>query len=93
MKRLLRARPHLMVACLCVGLAGANVARGSSLAVVVAAVAMVAASAAVPSPWRLPALGVALALAGWWWGSARLDALTGALSCPKWAPRSERSSR
>ena len=83
MKRLLRARPHLVVACLCVGLAGANLARGSSLAVVVAAVAMVAASAAVPSPWRLPALGVALALAGWWWGSARLDALDRSALVPR----------
>ena len=83
MKRLLRARPHLVVACLCVGLAGANVARGSSLAIVVAAVAMVAASAAVPSPWRLPALGVALALAGWWWGSVRLDALDRSALVPR----------
>ena len=29
----------------------------------------------VPPAWRLPALGIALALGGWWWGSARLDAL------------------
>ena len=44
---------------------------------------MVAASAAVPLAWRLPALGVALALAGWWWGSARLDALDRSALVPR----------
>ena len=34
MKRLLRARPHLLAGCLCLGLAGANLARGASLMVV-----------------------------------------------------------
>ncbi len=83
MKRLLRARPHLLVACLCLGLAGANLARGPSLTVVLSALGMVTVSAAVPSPWRVPALGVALALVGWWWGSARLDALDRSALLPR----------
>src|SRR4029450_4985651 len=74
-RRLLRARPHLLAACLCLGLAGANLPRLPARAVVLAALALVAVCVARPGPWSFPALGVALALAGWWWGSARLDAL------------------
>ena len=75
MRRLLRARPHLLAGCLCLGLAGANLSREPSLVLALSALGMVAGSTALPSAWRLPVLGVALALAGWWWGSARLDAL------------------
>jgi competence protein ComEC len=75
LKRLLRARPHLLAACLCLGLAAANLARDPSIAVALVAVAVAVTAIVVPSAWRLPALAVALALAGWWWGSARLDAL------------------
>jgi competence protein ComEC len=39
------------------------------------AVVVGVAAAAAPPRWRLPVLGIALALAGWWWGSARLEAL------------------
>jgi competence protein ComEC len=81
--RLLRARPQLLVACLCVGLAGANLRRGSGLAVVLAAVVVVAASVALPGRWRIPALGVALALGGWWWGSVRLDRLDRSTLLPR----------
>ena len=75
MKRLLQARPHLLVACLCAGIAAANVAREPSLALALSALGLVAGVVALPSAWRLPALGLALALGGWWWGSARLDAI------------------
>jgi competence protein ComEC len=74
-KRLLHARPHLLVACLCAGLAAANLAREPSLALALATLGLVAGAVALPSVWRLPALGLALALGGWWWGSARLDAI------------------
>ena len=75
MKHLLRARPHLLAASLCLGLAAANVAREGSPAVALAA-ALIAIGAIGATPrWRMPLLGIALALAGWWWGSARLDAL------------------
>ena len=42
MKRLLRARPHLLAGCLCLGLAGANLARGASLMVVLSGLGLVA---------------------------------------------------
>ena len=83
MKQLLRARPHLLAACLCLGLAAPNVAREPSIAIALLAFALVACSVAVPSAWRLPALGVALALIGWWWGSARLEALDRSALLPR----------
>jgi competence protein ComEC len=74
-KHVLRARPHLLAACLCLGLAAANVTRDASLGVAAAAIGAIAISIFLSPTWRLPAIGVALALAGWWWGSARLDAI------------------
>jgi competence protein ComEC len=73
--RLLRARPHLLAACLCLGLVAANLGRNASVAVPCCAAAAAFAAVVIPAAWRLPVLGVGLALAGWWWGSARLDAL------------------
>jgi competence protein ComEC len=73
--RLLRARPHLLALCLCVGLAAANVVRGGSAEVVLGALSLAGGAVAVPPRWRMPAVAAALLLAGWWWGSARLDAL------------------
>ena len=75
MRQLLRARPHLLAAGLCLGLAAANILRDSSMAIALGAVVVAIAAVGAPPRWRMPALGVALALAGWWWGSARLDAL------------------
>ncbi len=75
MKRFLRARPHLLAAALCLGLAAANMARDASTTIAFGAVLVAIAAVVAPSRWRMPALGVALALAGWWWGSTRLDAL------------------
>ena len=75
MKGLLRAGPHLLAACLCLGLASANFGRDASIVVALVALGGAATAIVVPPAWRLPALGIALALAGWWWGSARLDAL------------------
>ena len=73
---LLHWRPHLLAGSLVCGLAFADAFRGSSMLVVVLAVASVAALATVSEPRaRLALLMGALALAGWWWGSARLDAL------------------
>ena len=83
MNRLLHARPHLLVACLCVGLAAANVARVASFSIVLLALGMVASSIALPSRTRLPVLGVALALIGWWWASARLEALDRSALLPR----------
>jgi competence protein ComEC len=72
---MLRHPSGLLAGSLCLGLATANVARvQTALAVVVIALL---GGAATPSRRhrRLGLLAVALALTGWWWGSARLDAL------------------
>jgi competence protein ComEC len=82
-KRLLHARPHLLVACLCLGLAGSNVVREASVTIALFALGLIAVSSALPTGWRLPALGVALALTGLWWGSARLDALDRSALVPR----------
>ena len=66
--------PHQYAAALCLGLAAANVVRGSALLALGAAAVLTAAIAAANGPPR-PALVLVLALVGWWWGSARLDAL------------------
>jgi competence protein ComEC len=64
--------PHALVAALCLGLAVANAARVGSLRLGVGAVAVAVAAVVV----RRPALlAIALACAGWWWGSVRLAAL------------------
>ena len=73
---LLLWRPHLLAGSLVGGLAFADAFRGSSVLVAGLAVAAVAVLAFVSEPHaRLVLLAVALALAGWWWGSARLDVL------------------
>jgi competence protein ComEC len=73
--RLLRARPHLLALCLCLGLAAANLLREGSTNIAFLAAGLAMAAVATPSRWRVAMLAVALLLAGWWWGSARLDAL------------------
>ncbi len=45
------------------------------MAVALVAVGGASSALVVPPAWRLPVLGIALGLGGWWWGSARLDAL------------------
>jgi ComEC/Rec2-related protein len=68
----MHARPHALVAALCLGIAAANLVRIPALAALAAAglVSLAANSA------RTAAIGACLvAVAGWWWGSARLDRL------------------
>jgi competence protein ComEC len=67
---------HWLVCGLCVGIAGANAARVTWIGALgfAAAVAVAAVVADAREP-RLILLVLALALAGWWWGSVRLDAL------------------
>jgi competence protein ComEC len=62
-----RRYPQLLAAALCAGLALANVARLGSSVVLLLAAAFLAAP-------RIATIA-ALALAGWWWGSVRLDQL------------------
>jgi competence protein ComEC len=68
-----RASPHLFAVCLCLGLAGANLARGAWPAAVAACCAGGAAIVAVDER-RVWFACAALTLLGWWWGSARLNA-------------------
>jgi competence protein ComEC len=64
--------PHALLAALCLGLAAANAARLPSPRLAAGAVGI----AGVAAFARRPALlAVALACAGWWWGSMRLAAL------------------
>jgi ComEC/Rec2-related protein len=68
--------PSLLVAALCLGVAGATLARiAFSSAAVVGAAAVAAALAAHDRRVRLGAVAFAVMVGGWWWGSHRLAAL------------------
>ena len=70
-----RVSPHRYVAALCLGLAGSNLARGPALIALCAAAVLVFAAVAADEPVRPVLVLGTLALVGWWWGGARLDAL------------------
>ncbi|MDQ3066838.1 MAG: ComEC/Rec2 family competence protein [Actinomycetota bacterium] len=76
-----RSWPSLLVLSACCGLAFANVVRAPMLGIA-ALIATAALGAAAPRA-RLIAAAVALVLAGWWWGSMRLDALDRSLLLPE----------
>ena len=65
----------------CTGLALANATRAPASGAIVL-VALAAGATTIPRA-RLPACALALALAGWWWGSARLDALDASVLRPE----------
>ena len=67
--------PRLLAGSLCLGLAAANVTRIQTALTVTLAALLGGAAAVACRQRRVGLLAVALALAGWWWGSARLDAL------------------
>ena len=70
-----RASPHRYAAVLCLGLASANLAR-APVSLALCAAALLAISAVVTTGATRPLLLLgAVAFLGWWWGSARLDAL------------------
>ena len=64
--------PTLLVAAAAVGIAAANTVRAPALALLAVAAAL---TAFLDERLRLAALAAALLLAGWYWGSLRLDAL------------------
>jgi competence protein ComEC len=68
-------RPHALLLALCTGIAAANVARVPWIGLAGVACAVAAGAAFSEGETRVAALVTALALAGWWWGSVRLDAL------------------
>ncbi|MGD0714829.1 MAG: ComEC/Rec2 family competence protein [Gaiellaceae bacterium] len=71
--------PTLLAAALCAGLASATVARAALLPA--ALVLGLAALAGVRAP--LVAVACTVALAGWWWGSVRLQALERSVLLPR----------
>jgi hypothetical protein len=81
---ILRNYPYVLAGSACVGLAAANGVRGHGLATVVLALGAAAACACADEPIaRVGLLSVALLLGGWWWGSARLDALDSSVLVPR----------
>jgi competence protein ComEC len=74
--RVLRSYPYLLAGSAGLGLAASNAVRwhGATLAAAAATAALVGAFAA-DSFARVGLIALGLLLAGWWWGSARLDAL------------------
>lgn len=74
--------PALLVGAACAGLAAAN-ALSAPAPYVPIAILLGAAGAVASSRTRLAACAVALALAGWWWGSTRLAALDQSVLAPE----------
>jgi len=66
--------PHVLAACLCIGLGLSLVLREGRLGLALAALAL-AGLALVVDDLRLPLLAAALLVAGAWWGGVRLEAL------------------
>jgi competence protein ComEC len=71
----MRAFPHRFAVAVCVGLAGANVTRTGAARGLVVAGLVYASALLLPRPRRRAAVAIALGVAGWTWGSARLDVL------------------
>ena len=76
-----RAWPTLLVVAACLGLAGANAARAP--APTLGLIGAAAVGVVVSPRLRLVAAALALLLAGWWWGSLRLDALDRSVLLPE----------
>jgi ComEC/Rec2-related protein len=74
---LLRRYPHCLAGAACAGLAASDAVRcaAPSVAAFAIAFAIVGAVEQASAFARLALVACALALAGWWWGSVRLDAL------------------
>lgn len=66
---------HLLAGSVCAGVAGANAVRGPGIAVVAGASALALLAGAADGGARLGLLVLSLCLAGWWWGSIRLEAI------------------
>jgi competence protein ComEC len=74
---------HALALSLCIGLALGNAVRLQTGALVCASVAAMAVACADSALARLALVGIVLLFAGWWWGSARLDALDRSPMLPK----------
>jgi competence protein ComEC len=82
--RILRNYSYVLAGSACLGLAAANGARGHGplIAATVAGGVLGGAFASEPVV-RVVLIAVALVFAGWWWGSARLDALDSSVLLPR----------
>jgi competence protein ComEC len=74
-ERLLLYPSQLLAGSLCLGLAVTNVARTQAMLALLMAALLGCAATLARGHHRRWLLAVGLALVGWWWGSARLDAL------------------
>jgi hypothetical protein len=72
---LFRYPSQLLAGSLCLGLSAANLARVQSMLPLALALLLGGAVAAFREQRSLELVAVALALVGWWWGSARLESL------------------
>ena len=72
---LVRYPSQLLAVSLCIGLAAANVVRAETVLALLAAALLGGAVTCSRAHRRFWLVAVTLAFAGWWWGSARLDAL------------------
>jgi competence protein ComEC len=80
----LRNYPYVLAVSACLGLSAANLTRGRGLLVPALALCAVAACACSADPLgRVVLMSLALVLGGWWWGSARLDALDSSVLLPR----------
>ncbi len=80
---LARRRAHLLGGSCAAGLSAATVARVGSLAILVAVAAVASTALVARDPARLVLLTAALFVSGWWWGSARLDAIDHSVLAPE----------
>jgi Domain of unknown function (DUF4131) len=79
-ERMLLSYPYVLAGAACLGLVAANVFRAAEAGLAVAAVgAAPVAAFLADARARIAAMTVGLLLVGWWWGSARLDALDSSL--------------
>ena len=82
-RKVLVVYPYVLAGAACAGLALSNAARVSALAVALLAVGAAFAAAFMADPRaRIALLALALLLAGWWWGSLRLNALDSSVLAP-----------
>ncbi len=83
-ERALRNYPYLLGGATCFGLALANGARGHGPVLVGLTLAAALAGVCAAEPLvRVALIALSLLLAGWWWGSARLDALDASALLPR----------
>ena len=84
-ERMLLAYPYLLAGATCAGLAAADAIRihGGGVAPGAAVGAALVAAFLGDARARVAMLAAGLALAGWWWGSARLDAIDSSTLLPR----------